>query len=207
MSSFEFLSVFMSVFVGLGMANMLTGLVRLLHRRNTTHFSVAHLAWTLYVFFMMVVYWWTVVFGYRDWQDWNVLLFLFLLLYATTLFLLSAILYPKDIPEVWDVNQHFMDIRRWFFSVELLWIVCELTDTHLKDHFDDFSVPYLLLIGTWSTAAVWGWISSNRRTQTFIALYHLITIVAWMVYQFRELEWTQTVIGHGKLELIVSVFH
>jgi hypothetical protein len=195
MSSFEFLSVFISVIVGLGMANMLTGAVQLLHRRHTIHFSVAHMAWTLFVFFMMVVYWWTVVFGWKDWEDWNVLLFLFLLLYAITLFLLSAILYPADIPESWDTLQHFIDIRRWFFAVEILWILCELTDTHLKDHFDDFALPYFLMIGSWFAAAVWGWVSSNRRIHTFIAVYHLVTVVFWIAYQFRDLEWTQAALG------------
>jgi hypothetical protein len=192
MSSFEFLPVFISVIIGLGMANMLTGAVRLLHHRQDIRYSLTHAAWTLFVFFMMVVYWWTVVFGWKDWEHWNILLFLFLLIYAITLYLWSAILYPGDVPEAWDLQQHFIGMRRWFFSVELVWIACELTDTYLKEHFDDFSTPYYLLIGSWTAAALLGWVSANRRAQMFIALYHLVTLLLWIVYQFRDLEWTRT---------------
>ncbi len=196
MSSFEFLSVFISVIVGLGMANMLTGSVRLLHCRKTIKFSAAHFAWTLFVFFMMIVYWWTVVFGWKDWQDWNVLLFVFLLFYGITLFLLSAILYPGDIPEDWDLHSHFVEIRRWFFTIEFLWILLELTDTYLKDHFDDFSIPYFLLIGSWTLLAIWGWITRSRPAHVFIANYHLFTLLLWIMYQFRSLEWTRATAGY-----------
>jgi hypothetical protein len=195
MSSFEFLSVFISVIVGLGMANMLTGSVRLLHRRATTRFSVAHMAWTLFVFFMMVVYWWTVVFGWREWENWSLPLFLFLLCYGISLFLLSAILYPGETPEEWDVFEHFIGMRKWFFGVELTWIALELTDTYLKDHFDDFSVPYVALMASWVVAIVWGFISTDRKVHNGIALYHLVTLLAWLFYQFRDLEWTQAVVA------------
>jgi len=189
MSSFEFLSVFISVIVGLGMANMLTGVVRLIHGRATTQFSITHFAWTLFVFFMMVIYWWTVVFGWRDWEDWNLILFVFLLSYGIALFLMSAILYPVDPPENWDLFEHFVEIRRWFYGVELTWISLELTDTGLKGHFDDFSTPYVALLASWVLAIVWGWFSPNRRVQNTIALYHLVTLLIWLFYQFRDLEW------------------
>jgi hypothetical protein len=192
MSSFEFLTVLLSVILGLGMANMLTGAVQLLHHRRTMRYSVAHAAWTLFVFLLMVVYWWTVVFGWKNQEDWNVLLFLFLLLYGIALYLLSAILYPSAIPASWNMEEHFIGLRRWFFSVELVWIAFELTDTYLKDHFDDFSLPYDLLMASWTAAAILGWVSANRRTQMLIASYHCITLLIWMVYQFHDLEWTRT---------------
>ena len=117
MDVFEFILIPTSIIIGLGMANMLTGAVRLLHHRQDIRYSLTHAAWTLFVFFMMVVYWWTVVFGWKDWEHWNILLFLFLLIYAITLYLWSAILYPGDVPEAWDLQQHFIGMRRWFFSV------------------------------------------------------------------------------------------
>ena len=55
MSSFEFLSVFISVIVGLAMANMLTGGVNLIHRRHTVKISLAYASPTLWVFLLMVV--------------------------------------------------------------------------------------------------------------------------------------------------------
>jgi hypothetical protein len=195
MSSFEFLSAFISVIVGLGVAHMLAGAVRLLHNRQTTRFSIAHFAWSLFTFLMIVVYWWTVVFGWKDWQDWNVVLFGFLLTYGMTLFVMSAILYPSDIPKTWDTHTHFVEIRRWFFGVNGFWIVLELCDTYLKGHFDDFSWPYFLMLGTWIITMAWGWNTTKRRSHTIIALYQLTTLVAWMGYQLRNLDWSPAVPG------------
>jgi len=190
MSSFEFLSVLLSVVVGLGMANMLTGVGRLLHMRRSIRFSVAHLMWSLFVFVMMVVFWWTVVFGYRDWEDWNILLFVFILMYGMFLFLLSAILYPTEIPQSWDLFEHFIDMRRWFFGVYILWLLSEFTDSYLKDHLGDFALPYALLVGSWCITVLWGWISTNRKIHTFIATYQLISLLIWIGYQLEDLEWS-----------------
>ena len=189
MSSFEFLSVLISVVVGLGMANMLTGVGRLLHKHRTISFSLVHLAWSVFVFFMMVVYWWTVVFGWRDWENWNLLLFLFILTYGVLLFLLSAILYPSEIPESWDLFAHFIDMRHWFFGIYLLWLLAELSDTYFKDHFDDFAWPYLLLTGTWLVCAIVGIRSTNRTTHTVIAILPVLSLCAWVGYQLGDLNW------------------
>ena len=189
MSSFEFLSVLLSVVVGLGMANIFRGVGQLLHVRRSVRFSVVHLAWSVWVFFAMVIFWWTVVFGWKDWPDWNIVLFLFLLTYGLLLFLLSAMLYPSAIPASWDMFAHFVDMRRWFFGVYLCFVAAELTDTGLKDHFVDFALPYALLITSWVLTAAWAWISADRRTHTIIAVYHVVSLVAWIVYQLRDLEW------------------
>lgn len=189
MSSFEFLSVFISVVVGLGMANLLTGIGRLLHRHKQVRLSAAMLIWTAYVFMFMVIYWWTVVFGWQEWQNWNIVLFLFVLSYGVVLFLMSAILYPIDGPDTWDMHEHFMSMRHWFFGSFIILVLIEIVDTTLKDHLDDFSIPYFIMIATWLINAVIGWVSTNRRTQTIIAAYQLVSVVAWVTYQLRDLEW------------------
>ena len=178
-----------SVVVGLGIAHLLTGFGRLIHRADSTRISAAHILWTAYIFFFMVIYWWTVVFGYHDWPNWNILIFLFILAYGVVLFLLAVVLYPTDLPEPWDMQAHFIRMRHWFFGIFIVLVVTELADTGLKRHFDDFALPYLLMTGSWITCGVLGWISTNSRTQTVLAGYCLVTQLAWAGYQLRDLEW------------------
>lgn len=189
MSSFEFLSVFISVVVGLGMAHLLTGIGRLIHQAGTARLSAAHMFWTAYVFCFMVIYWWTVVFGYVEWQNWNIIIFLFVLAYGVVIFLLAVVLYPTHLPEPWDMRAHFLRMRRWFFGMLMMLILTELMDTGLKNHFDDFSIPYIFLIGSWAAVAVIGWITTSPKTQNWIAGYSLISQVSWIAYQLRDLEW------------------
>ena len=54
MSSFEFLSVLISVVVGLAIANILTGIGRLIHRGSDVQLSVNFVAWMLFVSFYLV---------------------------------------------------------------------------------------------------------------------------------------------------------
>jgi hypothetical protein len=189
LTSFEFLSVLISVVVGLGVAHLLTGIGQLIHRSETARLSAAHLIWTFWVFLFLVVYWWTVVFGYQDWQNWNIVVFLFVLMYGVLIFLMAVILFPPNLPEPWDLRAHFIGKRRWFFGIFALLVLTELTDTGLKNHFDEFSIPYFILMGSWILLAILGWFTSGHRTQGLIAGYCLISLLSWVGYQLRDLEW------------------
>ena len=190
MSSFEFLSVLISVVVGLGIANILSGVGRMIHRHTEVRLSIAYVAWALYVFHYLVIYWWTVVFGWQEWQNWNLVIFAFILTYGVILFLLSVILFPTDLPTSWDFGKRFLEMRRWFFGIFGVLIIVEVMDTVLKDHLGTFSVWYQLQMATWAVCAIIGWISTNRRVHATIALVALVSQVSWVIYQLRDLEWS-----------------
>lgn len=190
MSSFEFLSVLISVVVGLGIANILNGIGRLLHRHKDVRVSVTFAAWTLFLFLYMVIYWWTVVFGWQNWQNWNLVIFMFILTYGIVLFLLSVILYPADMPSDWDPHDRFIDMRRWFFGLFILLIFIEFLDSYLKDHLSGFSTPYLLMLGLWLACGVAGFISKNRRVHAIASVSALASQNLWVLYQLRDLEWS-----------------
>lgn len=190
MSSFEFLSVLISVVVGLGIANVLTGVGRILHKHREISVSITFGAWTLFIFNYMVIYWWTVVFGWQELQNWNLLLFMFVLTYGILLFLLAVILFPTDVPRSWDPHSRFIEMRRWFFGIFVVLIFVEALDSYLKDHIDGFSTPYYLLLGLWLTGAILGWITENRRIHNVISVSLLSSQVAWVAYQLRDLEWS-----------------
>lgn len=175
--------------VGLGFANILTALGRILHRHREIRVSVAFVAWTVFISLYMVIYWWTVVFGWQDWQNWNLLIFLFILTYGVVLFLLSVILLPADMPASWDPHSHFMDMRKWFFGLFLALILIDLLDSYLKDHLEEFSLPYFLMLMVWLIAGITGWVSESRRLQAIAALSACGSQFAWVAYQLRDLDW------------------
>jgi len=190
MSSFEFLSVLISVVVGLAIANMLNGIGRLIYRFKELKMSASFAAWTVFLFLYLVIYWWTVVFGWQEWQNWNLLIFLFVLTYGVVLFLLSVVLFPAELPATWDPGEHLIEMRRWFFSIFAVLIVVEVMDSWLKDHLVQFSIPYVALIMTWSVAAVVGWTNRNRTVHALLAVAALVAQVTWVAYQLGDLEWS-----------------
>jgi len=57
-------------------------------------------------------------------QDWSYFQFLMLILYAILLFLAASLILPWDIPDDFDFEDHYYEIRPWFFSVLALgWCV------------------------------------------------------------------------------------
>ena len=190
MSSFEFLSVLISVVVGLGIANILTGVGRLIHRDSETRISPHFVAWSVFVSFYMVIYWWTVVFGWQERQEWSLVLFMFVLTYGLILYLLSVILFPTDMPEKWEPANHIIDKRHWFFGVFMALVCVEFLDSYLKDHLDEFSIPYFVLMATWAVGGILAWSSEKRRVHDVVAVVIVLSQVAWVSYQLSDLEWS-----------------
>ncbi len=193
MSAFEFLSVLISVVIGLGMANVLTGVGRMIQRHGEITVSATFVAWTLFLFHYMIIYWWTIVFGWQEWQNWNLVIFIFILTYGVILFLLSVILFPTDVPEGWDPHAHFIRMRHWFFGIFFVLIAIEFMDSYLKDHLAQFSTGYLLMLATWLLGGAASWITEKRRIHAISAWAILISQVSWVAYQLRDLEWSLAV--------------
>lgn len=64
MNEFEYLAVFISIIFGISLTHVLAGAIRSIYRRKTDQ---GHFVWTLYVFLLMILNWWT-GFSWRDQQ-------------------------------------------------------------------------------------------------------------------------------------------
>ena len=96
MNEFEFLAVFISIVVGLGVTHILYGLARLIHNRGQQQVAVLHFVWTLNVVLILLLNWW-VLFLWADYPAWSFDVYLLLIAWAIALYMLAVILYPPDI--------------------------------------------------------------------------------------------------------------
>ncbi len=58
MTDFEFLSVLISIVIGLGLTHLLSGMGRAFYFRHTNKMDSAHLAWSIAIFMVLVLNWW-----------------------------------------------------------------------------------------------------------------------------------------------------
>jgi hypothetical protein len=65
MNEFEFLAVFISIVVGLGVTHILMGLARIIHARGQQPVSTLHMVWTINVLLILLLNWW-VLFLWSD---------------------------------------------------------------------------------------------------------------------------------------------
>ena len=125
MSTFEYLTVLLSIIVGVGITHMIMGLGRLVSHTSGRRIYWVHLLWTLNIALYLVVYWWWAI-NLRVLDEWSFLPFLVVLLEPSLLCLAGAILYPIPMPPDLEYKTHFYQSRRVFFSVIVAISVSEL---------------------------------------------------------------------------------
>jgi hypothetical protein len=118
---FEFLMVLVSIIVGLGLAELLTGVARLLRARGTTRYYWVHGVLTTTIFVALLQQWWE-AWGLRAVPQWSFLALVLMLAGPTCLFLISHLLFPEVTPEV-DVEEYYYGPMRPVWALGILAIV------------------------------------------------------------------------------------
>ena len=171
MDEFSYLSVLLSIVLGLGITQILTALGRLIQARERVRMFWPAPAWAALLLVTHVQTWWT-MFGLRDHAAWTFFTFLLVLLQPVLLYLLAALVLP-DFGEAADPGEGTVDLRRhyfrqtrWFFGIGVALLAVSL----LKDVVLDGTLPDLAnLLAHLLFAALWGTAALTRRER-----YHLL---------------------------------
>ncbi len=117
MDAFGYVSVIISVVIGLGMSHLLTGAAELVKARRMIRFYWVHLLWVLLIFVGHIFLWWT-MWNLRFVRDWNFFSFLLLLLAPVLLYAAAAFLIPKVEPGAYiNLRDYFYENHSAFFSI------------------------------------------------------------------------------------------
>ena len=137
MGPFDYLSVLISIILGLGITQLLTGVGRLIQSRDRVRVYWPTLAWVSLLLLVHVQTWWS-MFGMRNVREWTFLAFFVVLLQPVILYLLSALVLPDlNGPERVDLRQNYLDQSRWFFGLFVLLLVVSV----LKEVVLDGTLP------------------------------------------------------------------
>ncbi len=127
---FQYLAVLLSIVLGLGVTQLLTGVGRLVQARGRVRAYWPALAWVGMLLLIHVQSWWA-MFELRDHRGWTFLKFLVVLLTPAALYLMAALALP-DVAEataegrVLDLRTHYYAQVRWFFGAAALVIASSL---------------------------------------------------------------------------------
>jgi hypothetical protein len=117
MSQFEYLSVLISIIVGLALTQLLSGAARLIQLRHRVPAHATTYCWMALMFLVNTQMWWA-AFERRGAADWNFFSFLLYLLMPIIGFLLSYLLVPPlDDNDTIDLSTNFAENRPWFFGL------------------------------------------------------------------------------------------
>lgn len=108
MNAFEYLSVLISIILALGMTRVLGGVGEMLQARSLRRIYWVHAIWIINLFLYLVIAWW-IFYRLRNQQPWTFLLFVFVLISPTILYLASLLLFPResDVDLAIDYKTHY----------------------------------------------------------------------------------------------------
>jgi hypothetical protein len=117
MDSFEYLSVLVSIIVGLGLSHLLATTARLIQARDRVQLYGPTLIWMGVLFVLQIQIWWA-AFEWESSAVWTFFSFLLFLMLPIGAYLLSVLLVPDlDAPDAVDLRASYFANRRWFFGL------------------------------------------------------------------------------------------
>jgi hypothetical protein len=181
MDPFSYLSVLISIVLALGMTRVLAGVGEMLQARSHRRIYWVHALWIVNLFLYLVIAWW-IFYRWRNQQPWTFLLFVFVLISPTLLYLASMLLFPRegDVDLAVDYKTHYYANHRAFFTLFALFMPIDVVDTLLKGvpHFLEQGPRYYISITVALTGLTIAAITRNERYHQFYAILFLIhTIV------------------------------
>jgi hypothetical protein len=181
MSAFEYAMVLISIVVGLAITHILAGLGSAVQRLRgggpPIRLEGTYLSWVAVIFVWLVFFWWWEFKWSELAPEFGLGLFLFLVLYAVSLFLLSVVLVPHRLAGVADSWEYFLSIRPWFYGGLLLVNAIDLADSFMKGVAWGSRWSGLAYWAAVTSAGVIGLTTTRRAVHTGLA----ITLLIWNV--------------------------
>lgn len=147
MDAFSYLSVLLSIILGLAITQLLQGLGRLIQARDRVRMFWPPVAWAAILILVSVQTWWA-MFGLRERTSWEFVPFLVVVAQTINLYLTTALILPEIGPdEEVDLRAHYFKQARWFYSLTLIGIGISLAkDLVLNGKLPEFANTTLQLI-------------------------------------------------------------
>lgn len=123
--------VVLSIILGLGITTLLAGIASIIEHPKRYHWSWIHMGWVVWALISVVTFWWW-EFRLTGLTQWTFGTYLFVIGYCSLYFMLSTLLFPRDLAEYGSYEAYLLDRRPWFFGLIALITAMDLIDTAIK---------------------------------------------------------------------------
>ncbi|MGB8520196.1 MAG: hypothetical protein WCD38_08545 [Candidatus Tumulicola sp.] len=186
MTPFDYLTVLVSIVIGLAIANVLTRLSVVITARERVDFYWPPVAWAIWLFFVAVQHWWA-QWSVRHTREWNFGTFCLELAVPVLLFFISALVLPeREENGRLDLGEWYFHNRAWFFAalffVPAASLAEELTRTgHIAS---PVNLAFLLFFEVTIAAA---YALKSRRIQEIITAQAMAMTLLYVIVLFIRL--------------------
>jgi len=186
MDAFSYLSVLISIVLGLGVTHLLAGAAKLIRFRADVRLYVPSLVWIGLLFLLHVQIWWA-VFELRGLSDWTFFSFLLVLAIPTLAYLLSALLIPDfDRETTVDLKASYFENRRWFFGLFTLIPLVSLIQEGVIRGSIQWGADPVFRLGFLVLGLV-GFSTRHERTHQWLAPVGFVAFAGYIAFLFLRL--------------------
>jgi len=186
MDSFSYVSVLLSIVLGLAITQVLLGLRGLILTRAKVKLYTPTLIWAAVALLIPIQAWWA-SFAMREQPRWTFLALLVIMLEMISIYMVAALVLPDIIGETHvDLRQHFFAHRSWFFGALLAAVLFSLLKNltlhgHLPNLLDSaFQFAFCL-------AAIAAAVTQNERFQKLLAPAFGLLFAVYVALLFARL--------------------
>ena len=133
MNAFSYLSVLLSIILGLAITQVLQGYRGLLLSRSRVAVYLPPLIWSALMLVFVTQSWWA-SFGLADHQEWTFATFSIILLQTVLLYMMAAVVLPDTAgSEPIDLRAHYYDQVKPFFGLSLAMLAASVAKDWMLD--------------------------------------------------------------------------
>ena len=138
MDQFSYLSVLLSIILGLAITQVLKGFRGILLARSRVRMYWPVLFWAIGLLGICVQSWWT-MFGLREVVEWTFAQFAVILLQTVFTYMLAGLVFPDFFgDETIELRSHYFAHAPWFFSLFIAVLITSLAkDLVISGHLPD----------------------------------------------------------------------
>lgn len=186
MQMFEYVIVLISIVIGLALTHLMYGIAELIQNPRRTRIWWVHLVWVVYMF-LSIVFWWWWEFQLQHIRTWTFAIYLFVIFYAFYLYLICAVLFPRNVEGYDGYKDYFLARRGWFFGLLIGWSVIDVTDTWIKgpDYFASLGTTTLIFNAALVLCSVIGILVRRGTIQAVIAVGQLTYLAIGVLHLFN----------------------
>ena len=177
MTDFEFLSVLVSIVIGLGLTHLLSGLGHAYYFRRANKPDAVHVAWTIAVFFVLVLNWWVFLL-FRAFEGWTFTSFFTVIMWTTSMYVMALALYPPGRSRDTGYRALFEANRTWFLASFTVMCLLDLLVTYIREQ----RMPeptYIAFVGHYAVITAVG-IGVRKRLYDLVAAWYIaVTMALW----------------------------
>jgi hypothetical protein len=188
MTPFEYVSVLISIILGLGITHIVSGIADIIQHWKRVKLYWPHLMWITFVFILHIQEWW-VLYDLRTRSEWKLPAFLFIILYPINLFILARILFPFPVGDAsTDFKEFYFENFRKFFVWAVILIVLSMSDNLLFNDYSWMDQPVHLCL----LLALPFFIVKNFQ-QEWLHKLTVVLLTALLLGSLFLIEWTLTI--------------